>query len=110
MSSKEISYAKIKELRDSNLELNLLLCEIERKTEAFIEMKNSARSYNPKGSNAYKVNFKVNAVKMTADEEKSILKYLYYKYIEKVRGDYFVMKKCLLAKKYKIMTVEHEWM
>lgn len=102
--NEETTYEKMEQLRKENSTYNEFVSVIEAKLNVFIEMKNSQRLYKPKSSVDYKPKFDVNAIKMTSEEFKCLIVYLRYKYIEKVKGDYFCIKKKLFSNEYKIYT------
>lgn len=106
---KSVAFEEMKALRSKNSQINLLVSEIERKIDALIEIRNSTRSYNPKGSINQKVSIKVNAVKITLEEKNIIRSYLYYKYVQKVKGDAFNIRKCLFTNKYRVSTYDVDW-
>lgn len=91
-------------LRKESKDYDKLINSIVERLEVFIDVKNSQVSYNPKSSICYKPKIEVEAIKMTAKEKQFLVGYLNIKYLGKVRGDYFVIKKKAFFNKYKVYT------
>ena len=96
-------YSKIADLRASNEEFDSLVSEIDSKIELFINQKN-APSCSFTSSTDYEVNVKVDAVPLTPNQRKLLLKYLETKYLSSVDGDHFCIQKWFFSKKYYIQT------
>lgn len=97
----ESIYEKIERLRNSDTDFNFLISEIESKLEKFISEKNSIKSYHPKNSSDFYVNFKVQAVPLTSEQKNALLRYLDDKYIHSVKGNIFTLKKCWFSSEYR---------
>lgn len=95
---------KMAAFRKENEEFDSLVAEITQKIEKQIEETSNIRSFNPKDSRYYKVHMKVKAVPITLEEKKCLLQYLNEKYINKVAGHYFELKKCWLSEQYLVRT------
>jgi len=95
---------EICELRKENKYYDKLINSIVERLEVFIDIKNSQVSYTPKSSICYRPKIEVEAIKMTAKEKQFLVEYLNIKYLGKVRGDYFVIKKKNFSNKYKVYT------
>ncbi len=105
----EQCYKKVDELRKENSSYDEFISLIETKLSIFIEIKNNQRLYRPRDSTYYRPRIIVKAFKMTLEEYESLLLYLKYKYIDKVRGDKFLIKKKLFGDKYVIYTKCYDW-
>lgn len=101
-------FNKVEQLKREDKNFARLVTQIEVKLTMLIDFTNSKKSYRPNYSSP-KVNIIVDAIKMTTEEFDCLEKFLYEKYIDKVHGDYFCIKKKFLSNKYKIYTKKRSY-
>lgn len=99
MKKKKV-FKKIDILKQEDEAFADLILRSDKAIMSFLETNKRSKSYRPKRNKKLKV--VLEAVPLTRKEFKMLERYLEKKYLNKVRGDYIVVKKCPLKKLYKI--------
>lgn len=98
----------VEQLKKDDKNYDKLVTQIEAKLTMLIDFTKVKKRYKPDYSSP-KVNITVEAIKMTTEEFDCLERFLYEKYIDKVHGDYFCIKKKILSNKYKIYTKKRSY-
>ena len=96
-------FRNVEKLKSQDIDFARLVMQVESKLNFLIDFTNNKKRFHPKNS-LPKVRIVVDAVKMTTEEFKVLNELLNKKYLEKVSGDHFCIKKMLFSNKYKIYT------
>jgi len=96
--------ARMVKLRKKDKEFDELVTEICSKIGSQIMKRNTEKTFQGRGSCYYEIRIKVNAVPMTGEQKRCLVKYLNDRYIENVAGDYFTIEKCWFSKRYLVKT------
>ena len=84
-------------------EYNKFVTNLERKIEKFIREKDGKKTYHTSSINKY-LKIEVDAIPLTKKQMNDLLCYLKIKYIKRLSGNNFRMRKSLLFKTYIIET------
>lgn len=101
MKKKKV-FKEIERMKQENQAFSDLILRADKTIMNFIEEKNTSKSYRPKRSKSCKLKVMVEAVPLTGEEFEMFKRYLEKKYLNKIKGDYIIVKKCRCKKLYKI--------
>lgn len=95
-------YEEMDQLRNADSSYDALVWAVEGAVQKFITKKNTTKSYKPYSSKRYSLNVTVKAVPVTAEQMKTLKKYLKIKYCDELWGDRISIKKRWFRELYKI--------